>query len=451
MIESEQQSTLKKLGLDKETLEGCIHCGLCLPACPTYLATGRETESPRGRIYLVEQFSTGKLPFTKRMAEHLDSCLGCLGCQTACPSGVQYEEILDSVRPKLAEHRSPFARGVSRFAFKYLLPKYGLLKVLGALMRFWQICFGRHSLKNLVIEAAPNTTLSLPRRILHRLSQWEQFTPEVKEHVPLPPMVTPKNKSEKGQHTLLFSGCVMDIFYNHVNHSAMRLLLKQGHSVAVPEQTCCGALAFHQGEDDIARQLAKANIAKFGFGQDPIIVTAAGCGAMLKHYKELFKDDAEFSHKANQFSARVKDLSEQLAEFDFPEQANPLEEKTTYHAACHLAHAQDVRKEPEKLLKGLCGSTDDESNLTTLPEAEHCCGSAGIYNLFNTDLSLNVLDRKMDCLEETGAETVVTSNPGCQLQLEAGIRSRGLPIKVKHLAEALDQAYKSEPADKNLS
>lgn len=429
------------INLSKATLEACIHCGLCLPACPTYLATGRETESPRGRIYLVDQYVSKKLPFSDRMAEHLDSCLGCLGCQTACPSGVNYESILDAVRPQLATKRSAFSRLLGRIAFRQVLPRYGLLRVLGMLLRIWQLSFGSRFLGRLTDQFAPDTTLSSPRRLLKRLSEWEKFLPVLKEHIPLPTRLDPKNPSDRGVHTLLFKGCVMDIFYNHVNHSTMRILLKQGHSVEVPDQTCCGALAFHQGEEDIARDLARRNLERFGFGQDPIVVNAAGCGAMLKHYKTLFTDDPDLAHKAAEFSARVKDLSEFLAEHQFPEQPkNTFDKKTTYHAACHLAHAQKVHDQPLTLLEEL-DKKNDTKKMVSLTQQEHCCGSAGIYNLFNTELSLDILDEKLDHLEKTGAATVVTSNPGCQLQLEAGIAARGLDIEVKHIAEVLDQAY----------
>ena len=428
------------INLSKATLEACIHCGLCLPACPTYLATGRETESPRGRIYLVDQYVSEKLPFSDRMAEHLNSCLGCLGCQTACPSGVNYEAILDAVRPQLAYKRSAFSRLLGRIAFRQVLPRYGLLRVLGMFLRIWQLAVGSRVLGRLPDFFPPNTPLPPPRRFLKRLAGWEKFLPILKEHIPLPTRLDPKNPSDRGVHTLLFKGCVMDIFYNHVNHSTMRILLKQGHSVEVPDQTCCGALAFHQGEEDIARDLARRNLERFGFGQDPIIVNAAGCGAMLKHYKTLFEDDPELAHRAAEVSARVRDLSEFLVQYPFQAPPQPFERKTTYHAACHLAHAQKVHEEPLTLLQEL-DEKNEPRKMVPLAQQEHCCGSAGIYNLFNTELSLDILDEKLDHLENTGAKTVVTSNPGCQLQLEAGIAARGLDIEVRHIAEVLDQAY----------
>jgi len=427
--------------IDKDLLAGCIHCGLCLPACPTYLATGRETESPRGRIYLLTQWQAGNQELTDRMAEHIDSCLGCLGCQTACPSGVKYEEILNQSRPYLAARRSTLATSIMRFAFSQVLPRYALLHFLGALLRIWQQVAGRSFLKKFAATPTPDTTPTPWQAMVQRLAAWEAFTPAVPSHIPLPRLVHPRaTASDQPQKVALFAGCVMDVFYNHVNHASVKLMVRQGQSVEVPKQTCCGALAFHAGEVDIATKLARENISLFGSSQTPIVVTSAGCGAMLKHYGHLLSDDKEFVSRAEAFSKRVVDLSEFLAHHEFNRQPKPLPETTTYHQACHLGHAQNVRKEPALLLDTVA-QQPGSAPLVPLIESEHCCGSAGIYNLFNTELSLAVLDRKLDFLEQTGAKVVVTSNPGCMLQLEAGIEARELPVKVMHLAELLDQVY----------
>lgn len=419
-------------------LASCIHCGLCLPACPTYLATGREMESPRGRIHLINQWSQGNAEMTDRMAGHLESCLGCLGCQTACPSGVQYEEILNQTRPHLAARRSGFARAIMRFAFQQVLPRYNVLRFLGNLLRAWQLMFGAAVLKTMFGKDRLQSDSAIGKAI-NRMIDWEAFTPIVPSQVSLPPSLVPKGNSEDGAHTQLFAGCVMDVFYNHVNHASIRLMLKQGHSVDVPKQTCCGALAYHAGEEDIAIALAKKNIDYFGNSTTPVVVTSAGCGAMLKHYGHLLENDRDYAHKAELFSKRVEDVTQFLGHHQFPDKPQPLPNKTTYHAACHLAHAQNVRKEPADLLGAL--NCDSENKLVPLVESEHCCGSAGIYNLLNTRLSLKVLDRKLDYIETTGAKTVVTTNPGCMLQLQAGIRERNLPVDVKHLIEVLDEAY----------
>lgn len=391
-------------------------------------------ESPRGRIHLINQWRVGNTEMTDRLAGHIDSCLGCLGCQTACPSGVKYEEILNQTRPYLAAKRSGLARAIMRFSFKQILPRYALLRILGNLLRAWQLLFGTAVLRKL---RAPATT-PVGKQI-ERLIDWEAFTPVVPPQVSLPPSLVPKNANDSTQHVQLFAGCVMDVFYNHVNHASIRLLLKQGHSVDVPKQTCCGALAYHAGEEDIAIELAKQNIDKFGHTTTPVVVTSAGCGAMLKHYGHLLENDRDYAHKAELFSNRIQDITQFLGNNQFQEKPEPLAEKTTYHAACHLAHAQNVRKEPADLLASL--NTDTENRLVPLVESEHCCGSAGIYNLLNTRMSLKVLDRKLDHIEATGAKTVVTTNPGCMIQLQAGVRERGMAVEVKHLIEVLDEAY----------
>lgn len=423
--------------LSQALLDSCIHCGLCLPACPTYLATGRESESPRGRIYLINKWQEEGGALEPRAIEHLESCLGCLGCQTACPSGVNYEEILNQTRPALAERRSGLTRFIMRFSFAQLLPHYGRLKILGMLLRMVQM------LKlDTMVAGLPFIKNGSPGGLMRKIADFQMFTPVVPPHRPLPSKSIPQAKnssSSNDRSASLFSGCVMDVFYNHVNHAALQVMVRQGTTVTVPAQTCCGALALHAGENDIALDLARKNISLFENSGDNIVVTSAGCGAMLKHYGHLLEDDANWAERARRFSLRVQDLSENLAQADLPEMKSDNEHShIVYHAACHLAHAQNVRVEPQKLLTSMAASTG--AHLYDLPEAEHCCGSAGIYNLLNTSLSLKVLDRKMKFIEDSGAGVVVTSNPGCLLQLEAGVKARGLNVKVKHLAEVLDDA-----------
>lgn len=415
--------------ISAELLSACIHCGLCLPACPTYLATGREMESPRGRIYLLSQWQQGNLELTPRLAEHIESCLGCLGCQTACPSGVQYEQILNQARPHLAEMRSRRVRKIMRFVFSKVLPDYSRLRLMGKLLRMWQSSGGKKILQ------------SMPwmKKMLGRLDRWQSMLPVVPSHHPIPKQSW--RSGEKRGAVNLFIGCIMDIFYNQVNHACQRLLLSQRRVVNVPEQTCCGALAFHAGEADIARQLAKTNIELFENQAGDIVVTAAGCGAMLKEYPHLFETSDDWHGRAEQFSARVRDITEELKSGVFADKPQPVSRKVAYHAACHLAHAQKIREIPEVLLSQVPGL-----QLIPLEESEHCCGSAGIYNLLHEELATRVLDRKIEYIKQTGADTVVTTNPGCMLQIENGLRDAGLDIKVKHLAELLDEAYSQPPA-----
>lgn len=419
---------LFNLQVAPDLLSACIHCGLCLPACPTYLATGHESQSPRGRIYAVMKSQGGQV---ERALDHLSTCLGCLGCQTACPSGVQYESILEQVRPALAARRSWPARTAMRLFFR-LLGNYGLLRLLFIPVRFVQ----RLSLDRLP-EVLVRLCPFLKGTWLGRLASWRQFTPAVPVHKSLPARLAGQG-AEKPVPVQFFQGCVMDIFYNQVNHAAMKALAGAGLTCNLPRQTCCGALAFHAGDVDIARQLAKANMAHFENLGGEIVVASAGCGAMLKGYEHLFAEGEPERARAAQFSRRVKDFSQVMASH-LPPQPQKRESgakeapRVAYHAACHLAHAQGVRAEPEAVLNRLAA----EGCLQRVPlaDAEHCCGSAGIYNLLNTELSLQVLEAKMDSLQASGAEVVVTANPGCLLQLEAGVRARGLNVKVKHLAE----------------
>ena len=413
--------------LDPKLLDACIHCGLCLPACPTYLATGRESESPRGRIYLLKLWNEGQLPLESRMAEHIDSCLGCMGCQTACPSGVQYEKLLNQARPKLTGFKDKRARRLMALAFSSILPDYPRLRFLGKMLRLYQ-----QSKLNRLLPALP-----IPAKLKKRLAEWESFLPTVPKHVPLPKQSW--RTGEKKGEVQLFYGCVMDVFYNHVNHASIRLLTRQKQIVRTPEQTCCGALAQHAGEDKIARELAKNNIEYFESLQGDIVVTSAGCGAMLKEYGEILADDPEWAERAHAFSARVKDITEALASGEFSSPPQAVNKSVAYHAACHLYNVQKVREAPLNLLKQIPGL-----KLIPLVEADQCCGSAGIYNLLHTDLSLQVLDRKMSNIKNTGADAVVTTNPGCMLQLEAGIADAKLNMKTYHLVELLDEAFEEK-------
>jgi glycolate oxidase iron-sulfur subunit len=373
----------------------------------------------------MNQWAKGELPGSDRLFEHIQSCLGCLGCQTACPSGVKYGAILDAARPQIAGTGDRRTRRWLRYVLAKLLPDYVRLAKLGALLRLWQ---------QLGFERFTGLLSRGPGKWLRKLAAWQAFLPAVPKFKPLPRQSWVSG--EKRGQVLLFSGCVMDILYNQVNHACVRLLAAQRRVVLVPEQTCCGALAAHAGETDIARELARRNIELLEGQEGQIVVTAAGCGAMLKAYGELFEDDSEWRQRAHAFSSRVVDITESLAEGEFCSSQKALNLKVTYHAACHLAHAQGVRLQPAHLLAALNGL-----EVVPLEEAEHCCGSAGIFNLTHTDLSLDILARKIGFLEATGADVVVTTNPGCLIQLQYGLKQAGSKMKALHLAELLDKVY----------
>jgi glycolate oxidase iron-sulfur subunit len=449
--------------LDQALLSACIHCGLCLPACPTYLASGRETESPRGRIYLLSQWNTGQLPFNDDLTQHIDSCLGCLGCQTACPSGVQYEKIINQARPFLAEKRPAWKRFLMRTVFDKVLPNYSILRLNGFSLRILQALGidkslsaladrNEHLQKDFDNDLLPPHMVANEKNIFLKFARWNSFLPSVPGFKKLPKRLA-RNGASAGT-VQLFSGCMMDIFYNQVNHAAMNLLNVQNRVVENPSQTCCGALAFHAGDADITVKLARRNIELFSATTGPIAVTAAGCGAMLKEYGHLLKDDPAWAEKAEEFSSRVVDITEALAAGKFEKKDSATSSSTStstdastrpnvnvaYHAACHLAHAQSVRVAPSELLQ-LLSELSPGVKLIPLKDAEQCCGSAGIYNLLHPEMALKVLDRKMDNVEATGADIVVSTNPGCLLQIEAGVRRRGLKMKVKHLCELLADYY----------
>jgi glycolate oxidase iron-sulfur subunit len=443
-MEDKSLNTVQKTLIDQNLLNACIHCGLCLPACPTYLATGRELESPRGRIYLLNLWQQKKEPFSERMAEHLDSCLGCFGCQTACPSGVNYEAIFNQAKAQV-NMVTPFWLKFPRYlAFKWLLPNDALLKIAGNFLRFWQ---QSKADKALHVILAPFTKMSMIKEIL----RWQSLMPSVPMHQDLP--ATSIGCDEKAAIVHLFKGCIMDIFYNQVNRESIALLALSASSVQVPEQTCCGALALHSGERSLARQLAQENIAKFACNSGPIVVTASGCAAMLKSYPELFDKDDAWHDKAKVFSSRIQDLPEFLAKHDFAilnKNVNNLSKPMSvgYHAACHLSHAQGIRLAPKLLLENFAQAINTVAGkqvikLIPLMEEEHCCGSAGIYNLGHPILSEKILNRKMEMIKNSGVSLIVTTNPGCMLQLESGIKQQSLDIQVLHLATLLSKAYLS--------
>ncbi len=446
MSQSDSQLISKATGkLDADLLSACIHCGLCLPACPTYLATGRESESPRGRIYLLSLVEKGDIELVGEAAEHIESCLGCLGCQTACPSGVRYEEILNQARPHLKKSRPKLLRAALRVSFDKILPSYWLLILGGKIFRLVQSKFPRRARESQFHSVLAGMTSST---LINRLKAYAAFVPTVPAYVPHPR----RREAGKtgGSVVQLFSGCVMDVLYNQVNHATARLLTMQGSAVERNDQTCCGALAFHAGEVDICRRLARENIEKFASTEGKIVVTSAGCGAMLKEYGHLFSPDDPWHDKATEFSKRVVDVVEILspAHIKTDSQTGSSMQlpaaSVAYHAACHLAHAQGIQSEPKEILLALQEKLAQQGKnlqLVELKEAEHCCGSAGIYNVINTELSLEVLDRKMENIEQTHAEVVVTTNPGCLLQLNAGAELSGLPVKVMHLAEFVSRAY----------
>jgi glycolate oxidase iron-sulfur subunit len=386
-----------------DDLSTCVHCGLCLNACPTFRITGLETESPRGRIYLMTQWQRGGLPFTEDLARHIDLCLGCRTCEAVCPSGVPYGRIIEHGRAEVERLRRSNARSVVvRQALRRLLAHPGRLRAAGAATRAAQ----RLRLTGLVPQS----------RTLPKLTG--AYRPPAGHVAPA--------SGERRYRVAFLVGCVMPIFYRRAHEASVRLLQAAGCEVwFAPEQRCCGALFAHNGDLEGARRLQEHNQRAFGREAfDYLVVNSAGCGA---HLKDAYPN----------LGGRVRDLTELLAEIGLPEPRREVRARVTYQDACHLVHAQRIRKQPRELLRAIPGV-----ELVEMANADICCGSAGIYNAIQPEMSKRILDEKMEDLLRTDAGIVVTANPGCQMQLEAGLKARGRQdIAVRHIAELLAEAY----------
>jgi glycolate oxidase iron-sulfur subunit len=402
---------------DLDALRACVHCGICLPQCPTYLVLGEEMDSPRGRLYLMRAAADGRIGLSDTFAHHLDLCLGCRACESACPSGVRFGSLLEATRAQF-ERRAP-ARASSRLARFALsvFPEPGRLGALLAPLRLYQ-----HS-----------GLQSLARRSgllghFPRLAAMDALLPTVHAAAPLPERV-PARGTPRGRVALLI-GCVQRYLYPGVNRDTARLLALAGWDVVIPSgQGCCGALDLHAGRLEAFRTRARTLAAGFPADVDFVVTNAAGCGSAMKEYGHWLPDDADVVALA----ARTRDVSELLATADLP--LGPVDVTATYHDACHLAHGQRIRREPRALLERIPGL-----RLVDLPESELCCGSAGIYNLVQPDMADRLLARKIDHIAETRARVVVAGNPGCLLQIAKGARARGLDLEVLHPVELLARA-----------
>ena len=415
---------------DPELFLDCVHCGFCLPTCPTYLVLGNEMASPRGRLYLIRTASEGKIGISENFVKHLDLCLLCRACETACPSGVKFGFLMEAAMGQVERHYQypPVERRFRDFLLR-TFTDLGRLRTLTSLLRLYQ----GSGLQRLVRGSG---ILSL----FGRLGRMEALLPYI--HDPrlgeLPEVIPAKG--ERRARVGLLLGCVQRFFFAQVNAATARVLSENGYEVVVPkDQGCCGSLLVHEGERERGKALARQLIDLFErAGVDAIVVNAAGCGSVMKEYGELFRTDQAYAGKAEAFSKKVRDISELLAEAPLRGELQPLNLAVTYHDACHLAHGQKVRQEPRKLLKAIPGLRFIE-----LKESDFCCGSAGIYNLLYPDLAQQFLNRKVERIKETGTEVVVSGNPGCSLYIEKGLRERKLKIRVVHPVELLDWSYQT--------
>lgn len=393
-------------------LDPCVHCGFCLQACPTFLVTGDEADGPRGRIELIRSLERNVIaPDDPDLQQHLDRCLGCRGCEPVCPSGVGYGRGLEAARERMAETRPvPF---IARLAL-WLLTTPGISRVVYAVTRAFR-------------------ATGLPRRLAGtgRIG-FAMAMLDATQGDPVVGRVDGPRLPAHAERALLFTGCVMDGLFSHVHAATVRTLGVNGLATGTPAgQVCCGALHAHAGLTDAARELARRNIAAFGPGTEPIVVNSAGCGALLKDYGHLLPDDPA----AARFAARVRDVSELLAEAG-PVPGGRIEQRVAYDPPCHLLHAQRVADAPLRVLNSIPGL-----HLMPVPDAEKCCGSAGLYSVVEPGLSRSVLAAKVARLSEAGVELVLTGNPGCVMQIGAGLAATELPCPVRHPVELLDRAY----------
>jgi len=405
--------------LDEAKSLACIHCGLCLSSCPTYLETGNENDSPRGRIYLMRALQDGRVELAGAAVRHIDLCLGCRACEAVCPSGVQYGDLLEHTREHIEKHyrRPAFQTFLRRVAIEKIFPFPRRLKL---------------ALLPVKLIRALRLEKLLPRFAREAVS----LVPNKMREAPLPEF-SPAVNGPTRDRTGFISGCVMSVMFGDTNAASVRLLNKAGYDVVTPRnQGCCGALYAHSGQLELARECARRNIAIFESQRvSTVVINAAGCGSTLKEYGALLRDDPKWAQRAREFSARVRDLTEVLS--PAPKSTGRTgsgDAKITYHDACHLAHPQHITEPPRNLVRAIAGG-----NFVELPEADVCCGSAGSYNLTEPAMAERLRRRKIENILKTGAKTVVTTNPGCILQIQAGLREVGAEVEVVHIADYLDR------------
>ncbi len=414
-----------------DDLARCVHCGLCLMNCPTFVMTSLEPESPRGRIYLIRAAHEGRIALTDTALRHLDLCLQCRNCEAVCPSGVPYGRILEAARAEIVRQGlgPTLPRLLRRVALTGLLPHRRRVAGVARLLRLYQASGLQRAVRHGPL-----------RRLLPRpLRELEALAPSVSPHVfrPAPEPIRPAGSPRA--RVAFFFGCIMPFTHAGTQAATVRVLNHLGVEVLTPpRQTCCGALLVHAGEREAARTLARQNVDLFlSLDADVVVVNAAGCGSVLKEYGELLERDPAYAEKAARFAALVKDATEYVATLPFTEGLGPIAARVTYQDSCHLAHAQRITAAPRRLIQSIPGV-----RLVEMAHPDRCCGSAGIYNVVQREMSLRLLDDKMAEVAATGADLVVTANPGCMIQLEAGLRRHNLRARVLHVMDLLDLSYR---------
>jgi glycolate oxidase iron-sulfur subunit len=413
-------------------LDRCVHCGLCLNACPTYRELHLEMDSPRGRIFQMKQVADGA-PITDAYREHIDLCLACRGCESACPSGVSYGRLIEAARAQIEQHTAlPFcSRVIRKLIFEHLLPSRKLLGLAGFGMRVYQESGLQRFVRGTGLLAE-----------FGKLGEMEGLAPQAQAPFFFDQIGrTFPAQGERRYRVAFMAGCIANVYFPRLNEATIRVLQANGCEVLIPEsQTCCGALHVHAGLRENARALARRNIDGVLSGElDAILTNAAGCGSTLKEYGELLEEDPAYAGRAHEFSAKIKDVTEFLASIDLKPPRAEVRAVVTYQDSCHLAHGQRVRSAPRELLKRIPGLVFKE-----MPQSDICCGSAGIYNIVHTDMSMALLEKKMTCANSTGADRIATANPGCMIQLQVGVERHGHAQRVQHVIELLDEAYSAQ-------
>jgi glycolate oxidase iron-sulfur subunit len=406
----------------------CIHCGMCLNHCPTYRLWGLEADSPRGRIRQMVLVDQGRLELGDAFVQHIDRCLDCRACETACPSGVEYGKLVEAARAQIEQnYRRPVASRMARsLLFRHLLPYPRRIAVVARLLRFYQ----RSGMQTLARASGVLRLLGLAER--------ERLLPPVDSEFFFAKLgKTYPAAGPRRARVAFFAGCVAQVTFAKLNEATIHVLTANGCEVVVPAgQVCCGALAAHAGVRDVARSLARTNLDVFLREDfDAVVTNAAGCGSTLKEYEQLFSAEEETREKARTFQTKMKDVSEFLAELGWQAPIKTLPLRVTYQDSCHLAHGQRIREAPRQLIRAIPGV-----ELVEMALADHCCGSAGVYNVTQTAASLELLAEKMQHAAETRARAIVTANPGCLLQLRAGAELHGTGQEVLHVVELLDRA-----------
>jgi glycolate oxidase iron-sulfur subunit len=421
---------------DESKWADCVHCGMCLESCPTYEQTGQEQHSPRGRVHLIKSVAEGKLEVNEAFADPVFACLDCRACTTACPADVDVGGLIEEARGQIRQAMplTGWKGAVSKFFLEGVFPHANRLHLLGRLLKFYQTSgLQKMARKTRLIHMMPE-----------HLVEMEAILPKVKQPVrqkyKQAGMIQAKGETKRT--VALLTGCVMDVMFSDINEATIRVLTRNGNNVTIPQnQTCCGALHVHAGDRETGRKLAKQNIEAFK-DADTVIVNAAGCGCMLKEYPELFREDQEWREKAERFAAKVQDISKYLYDTGYEKPKAEIKTRITYHDACHLAHGQGIRREPRDILLSIPGV-----EMVHMPNADRCCGSAGIYNITHPEMAGAVLKSKMEHVPEE-VEMISMGNPGCMLQMAMGVLKYGRNQKIVHTVQLLDWAYQKEDQQK---